>query len=202
MIFCACDPDTKTPAFALFNQTRLAASLLLKSTKSEHWLVQLPELIDSWRPELLVIENQWVPNTRGNSAAIPTILNLAAARGMIEAMFLFRNIPNELVNPLAWQRTLGGSALGRQALKTHSLIKATSIAGHKITNDHVADAINIGLWWASIRASERGWTPQKITERNLAAAPSPNTASQNKVLTIRRKPPKSGLRAAHFLEVP
>jgi hypothetical protein len=28
MIFCACDPDMKIPAFALLSQTRLAASLL------------------------------------------------------------------------------------------------------------------------------------------------------------------------------
>jgi hypothetical protein len=146
----SCDPDTQTPAFALYEAGMLASWEMLFARRT-HWLEKLQPLIDSWKPHLLVIENQFIPVTKTANQDFPksvqSIFALVAARGMIEGLFQLSGVPGQLVEPFDWQRTLGGSGLGRTALKERSLLKASDIAGCPIANHNLADAINIGYWW-------------------------------------------------------
>jgi hypothetical protein len=151
MRICACDPDTDTPAFALFIDTGLLNWCLLRS-KKRHWMHLLKVLLDEWMPDLLLIENQYIPPGQGREPSrVQSIFSLVAARGMIQGAFLLAGIPAVLIEPFSWQKSLGGSRLGRESLKRLSVIKASDIAGTPIENHNVADAINIGYYWVKER---------------------------------------------------
>lgn len=146
MIVCACDPDTQTPAFAVFNDTNLVHyDCFLAKTK--HWLFKIEGLIIMCKPDLLVIEAQFIPSTRDGFRRFQSISELCAARGMVQAIFNMKNIPSVLAHPFKWQKSLGGSFKGRDALKQLSQIKASDIAGVPIANINIADAICIGDWY-------------------------------------------------------
>ena len=70
---------------------------------------------------------------------------------MIQGAFLLAGIPAVLIEPFSWQKSLGGSRLGRDSLKRLSVIKASDIAGTPIENNNLADAINIGYYWVKER---------------------------------------------------
>ncbi|HOV88044.1 MAG TPA: hypothetical protein PLM79_16935 [Syntrophobacteraceae bacterium] len=152
MIICACDPDCRTPAFALFDGTRLMKWKLLDTGRTGHIDRVLPDIqaiIDAWRPGLLVIENQYLPTGPEAAKRFKPVSQLVAARGMITAIFAISNIEYRLIEPFAWQKTLGGAGLGRDQLKRRSILKATDIAGALIEDHNVADAINIGYFYAT-----------------------------------------------------
>jgi hypothetical protein len=146
MIICACDPDTQTPAFAIYNKTRLIHYDCL-IPKLNHWVFNLDGIITMCKPELLVIEAQFIPPNAGGIRRFQSIAELCAARGMVQALFLVRGIPSVLIHPFQWQKSLGGSCKGREALKRSSQIKAADIAGAPIANINTADAICIGDWY-------------------------------------------------------
>jgi Holliday junction resolvasome RuvABC endonuclease subunit len=146
MILCACDPDTRTPAFALFDGTKLIEWQILKG-QIDRLLPEVKYLIDTWHPELLVIENQFLP-AMDALRKFRSVSQLVSARAMIMAVFILSGIPYQVIEPFAWQRTLGGAKLGRDQLKHRSILKASDIAREKIENDNIADAINMGFWFA------------------------------------------------------
>jgi len=146
MKFCSCDPDTQTPAFAIFDNLRLIQWDCFVS-RDTHWLHQVEQFIRQHKPDLLVIEAQFIPPNRAGIRRFQSISELCAARGMVQAIFSMKNIPSVLVHPFHWQKSLGGSLKGRDALKQLSQIKATDIAGVPIANINIADAICIGDWW-------------------------------------------------------
>jgi len=149
MLVCACDPDVRTPAFALFdsgNGPRLLKWHLLRGP-TRKWLPDVRSLMELWNPHLLVIENQYLPPTKDGSRHFRSIARLISARAMITGVCLLMEIPYELIEPFAWQKALGGSNLGREQLKKISLIKAADISGEPISNHNIADAINMGYWW-------------------------------------------------------
>lgn len=147
MILCACDPDTRTPAFALFDGTKLIEWKLLKG-RIDRLLPEVRLLVDTWQPDLLVIENQFLP-AMDAPHRFRSVSGLVSARAMIVAVFVMAGVPWQMVEPFAWQRTLGGSRLGRDQLKERSMLKASDIARERIVNHNVADAINIGFWFAA-----------------------------------------------------
>lgn len=150
MILCACDPDCHTPAFAIFNGLKLMKWELLRTGRSGHIDRVFPgikAIIQTWRPALLVIENQYLPTGPEAARRFKPVSQLVAARSMITAVFIMANIEYRLVEPFAWQRTLGGAGLGREQLKRRSILKASDIAGAKIEDHNIADAINIGHWY-------------------------------------------------------
>ena len=152
MIVCACDPDTTTPAFAVFNDLRLSDWRLLKG-KTSLLLQDVKALVEIWRPDLLVIENQYLPPTRNAVKRFRSVSQLVSARAMITAVFILAGTDFQLVEPFSWQRSLGGAGLGRDQLKELSVLKASDIAGKKIQDHNVADAINLGYWWVSTQRS-------------------------------------------------
>ncbi len=68
---------------------------------------------------------------------------------MITAVFILSGVECRIIEPFAWQQTLGGSGLGRDKLKALSILKASAIAGERIDDHNLADAINMGFWWAA-----------------------------------------------------
>jgi Holliday junction resolvasome RuvABC endonuclease subunit len=162
MILCSCDPDCRTPAFAVFDGLRLMKWKLLNAGRTGHidrLFPSIREIIEAFRPELLVIENQYLPSGPEAARRFKPVSQLVAARGMITAIFVISNVDYRLVEPFAWQKSLGGADLGREQLKRRSVLKASDIAGEAIQNHNVADAINMGFWFVkrsrlSIKAAE------------------------------------------------
>ena len=146
MKICSCDPDTQTPAFAVFDDLHLIHWDCLV-TRDTHWLHQVEQLIQRHHPELLVIEAQFLPPSRDGLRRFLSIAELCAARGMVQAMFALHGIPSVLAHPFEWQRSLGGSLRGRDALKHLAKLKASDITRVPIANINIADAICIGDWW-------------------------------------------------------
>ena len=146
MVVCACDPHTKRPAFAFFNEGRLLSWRLLNGTSRE-WLHEVKAIVDAEQPELLVIENQYLPPSIDAVRRFRSVTKLVSARAMITAVFILSGIPYEIVEPFAWQRSLGSSNLGTEELKRLSIIKASDIAEQNIDDHNIADAINLGFWW-------------------------------------------------------
>ncbi len=120
MKICSCDPDTKTPAFALFTGGTLSTWSCLRS-RIPHWMHALKTLLSEWTPELLLIENQYLPPRQVRPTRVQSIFSLVAARGMSQGAFLLAGIPAILIEPFSWQETLGGSRLGRETLKQLSV---------------------------------------------------------------------------------
>lgn len=152
MMVCACDPDCSTPAFALFSDKKLVHWELLKTGKGgriEKALSDIKAIIDMWRPELLVIENQYLPPGLEGVRRFRSVSRLVAARAMITAVFAISHIEYQIIEPFTWQRTLGGSRLGRDQLKNRSMLKASDIAGQAIEDHNLADAINLGYWFVT-----------------------------------------------------
>lgn len=152
MILCSCDPDCKTPAFAVFRDVKLVKWVLLKTGRRgriDRIMPDIKGIIDTWRPALLVIENQYLPGGPEAARRFKAVSQLVAARATIAAVFAMSNIGHRLIEPFAWQRSLGGAELGRDQLKRRSILKAGDIAGARIDNHNVADAINIGYWFVS-----------------------------------------------------
>lgn len=145
MIICACDPDTRTPAFAFFDGMKLIGWKLLEGRITE-LLPEVRSIVETWSPKLLIIENQYLPATGNAANRFRSVSQLVAARAMIMAVFILSGIDWRLADPFAWQRTLGGSSLGREQLKILSMKKASDIAGKPIENHNIADAINLGYW--------------------------------------------------------
>lgn len=146
MVVCACDPHTKTPAFAFFNEGKLLSWYLLKGT-SPQWLLDVKTMVDAHQPELLIIENQYLPLSIDAVRRFRSVTKLVSARAMITAVFILSGIDYEVVEPFAWQRTLGTSRLGTEELKRLSIIKACDVAQQMIEDHNIADAINLGYWW-------------------------------------------------------
>lgn len=146
MILCACDPDTRTPAFALFEGMKLVESRLLKG-RIEELLPEVRLLIETWHPDFLVVENQFLPAVDALHR-FRSVSRLVSARAMITAVFILSGIPYRIIEPFAWQQTLGGARLGRDQLKQRSMLKASDIAREKVENHNLADAINLGFWFA------------------------------------------------------
>ena len=144
MRICSVDPDVDSPAFALFVDGKLKNWNAMKAKKFQ-WLPLVPQLIELWQPDLLVIEDQYLPRMMTDRAK--SIFQLVSARAMICGCFILAGIPWETVQPFSWQQSLGGSRLGRDQLKQRSFIVASDIAGFKIENEHIADAISMGQWF-------------------------------------------------------
>lgn len=159
MILCSCDPDCNTPAFAVFHDMKLTNWELLRAGRGgdiDRLLPDIKAIIDTWRPGMLVIENQYLPPGPEGASRFRAISRLIAARAMITAVFVISNIDYRVVEPFAWQRTLGSSKIGRDQLKRCSILKASDIAGVRIEDHNVADAINIGHWFlANYRLTRR-----------------------------------------------
>jgi hypothetical protein len=146
MVLCACDPHTKTPAFAFFDEGKFLSWRLLNGT-SRQWLHELKAIVDADRPELLIIENQYLPPYIDAVRRFRSVTMLVSARAMITAVFILSGIRYEIVEPFDWQRSLGSSNLGTEELKRLSIIKASDIAQQNIDDHNIADAINLGFWW-------------------------------------------------------
>jgi hypothetical protein len=147
-IICACDPHTSTPAFAIFQGRKLLAKALIKG-ESAKLLFEIKTAIDIWRPSLLIIENQYLPLSIDAIRRFRSVSSLIAARAMITAVFILSDVECRVVEPFAWQTSLGGSGLGRDKLKALSVLKASAIAGERIDDHNLADAINMGFWYAA-----------------------------------------------------
>ncbi len=154
-VICACDPHTTTPAFALFSGQKLAHWELLQG-EIEELLPKIGTIIERWQPHLLVIENQYLPMSIDAVRRFRSLSSLISARAMISAVFILSGVNCELVEPFAWQQTLGGSTLGRDRLKALSVLKATGIAGERIDDHNIADAINLGFWWIRTHPDRAG----------------------------------------------
>lgn len=147
-IICACDPHTSSPAFAIFQGRKLLAKKVITGEPAK-LLFEIREAIDTWRPSLLVIENQYLPLSIDAIRRFRSVSSLIAARAMITAVFILSGVECRIIEPFAWQQTLGGSGLGRDKLKALSILKASAIAGERIDDHNLADAINMGFWWAA-----------------------------------------------------
>ncbi|MCK8604404.1 hypothetical protein [Desulfoferrobacter suflitae] len=168
MIYCACDPDVSTPAFAVFNGIKLVTWKLFRGSPGK-WLPKVRGVIEIWQPELLVIENQYLPASIDACRRFRSVSRLVSARAMITAAFILAGIDYEVVEPFAWQKSLGGSSLGREQLKAVSMLKASEIAGRPIDDHNVADSINIGYWWFTTNRFKRGAKRKKRHEAILPA---------------------------------
>jgi hypothetical protein len=146
MVVCACDPHARNPAFAFFDEERFLSWHLLSGT-SRQWLTELKAIVDAKGPELLVIENQYLPPSIDAVRRFRSVTKLVSARAMITALFILSGIRYEIVEPFVWQRSLGGSNLSTEELKRLSIIKASDIAHQNIDDHNIADAINLGFWW-------------------------------------------------------
>lgn len=151
-VICACDPDTTTPAFAVYSGEKLSHWELLRGTIGK-LLPEIKTIIDRWHPELLVIENQYLPMSIDAIRRFRSLSSLISARAMITAVFVLSGVNYKLVEPFSWQQTLGGSTLGRDRLKALSVLKATGIAGQRIEDHNLADAINMGFWWVKTQGA-------------------------------------------------
>jgi hypothetical protein len=149
-IICACDPHTSTPAFAVFQGRKLVAKKVLAGEPAK-LLPEIKTAIDTWHPNLFIIENQYLPLSIDAIRRFRSVSSLIAARAMITAVFILSEVDCRIVEPFAWQQTLGGSGLGRDRLKALSVLKASAIAGERIEDHNLADAINLGFWYAANR---------------------------------------------------
>ena len=147
-IICACDPHTSSPAFAIFQGRKLLAKKVITGEPAK-LLFEIKAAIDTWHPSLLVIENQYLPLSIDAIRRFRSVSSLIAARAMITAVFILSGVECRIIEPFAWQQTLGGSGLGRDKLKALSILKASAIAGERIDDHNLADAINMGFWWAA-----------------------------------------------------
>lgn len=164
MIICSCDPDTQTPAFAIYEDKHIRFWDCFMSG-DEHWLHRVESLIRKTRPELLVIEAQFIPSGKEGHRRFKSVSELCAARGAIQAIFRLHGIESVLAQPYAWQQSLGGSRAGRDALKRLSKIKASAITGVPIENINTADAICIGDWWVQTMLREHIAAAKKLRMR-------------------------------------
>jgi hypothetical protein len=161
-VICACDPDTVSPAFAIFSGGNLSywnalggKRLKIDRLKAEGKIIspmgsllsEVEVIIDQWQPDLLVIENQYLPPSADAATRFRSLSRLISVRAMITAVFILAGIRHELVEPFSWQRSLGGSRLGRDELKRLSMLKASDIARQDIQDHNLADAINLGFYW-------------------------------------------------------
>lgn len=169
MILCACDPDTQTPAFAVYAGKHILFWDCLV-TKTDHWLHQVATIISRHNPELLVIESQFIPPNKDGIRRFKSIAELCAARGAIQAVFRLHGIPSVLAHPFEWQQSLGGSRAGRDALKRLSKIKAGDITGMPISNINTADAICIGDWWVKTRMRQFQQEIRNVKSKRTATA--------------------------------
>jgi Holliday junction resolvasome RuvABC endonuclease subunit len=152
MILCACDPDCRTPAFAIFSDLKLLKWELLDTGRTgdiDRVFPGIRAIIETFRPGLLVIENQYLPTGPEAARRFKPVSQLVAARAMITAIFAKANIEYRLIEPFSWQQTLGGANLGREQLKRRSILKASDIARASIEDHNVADAINMGYWYVT-----------------------------------------------------
>jgi len=152
-IICACDPHTSSPAFAIFQGRKLLAKKVITGEPAK-LLFEIKAAIDTWHPSLLVIENQYLPLSIDAIRRFRSVSSLIAARAMITAVFILSGVECRIIEPFAWQQTLGGSGLGRDKLKALSILKASAIAGERIDDHNLADAINMGFWWAAAQNGE------------------------------------------------
>ena len=148
MITCACDPDTNRPAFCIY-QDKTPTQWFSLQSNGKHWLHNLQEIIDRFSPHILIIENQYLPKTPDAGRRFRSVANLVSARSVIQCVFALAGIPDQLIEPFAWQQTLGGSGLARHNLKQLSMLKASDLVNQSITDHNIADAINIGFWWVT-----------------------------------------------------
>jgi hypothetical protein len=146
MVVCACDPHTKRPAFAFFDEGKFLSWHLLNGT-SRQWLHELKAIVEAKQPQLLIIENQYLPLSIDAIRRFRSVTKLVSARAMITAVFILSGIRYEIVEPFTWQRSLGASNLGTEELKRLSIIKASEVAQQNIDDHNIADAINLGAWW-------------------------------------------------------
>lgn len=190
----ACDPDCRTPAFAVFDGTRLRHWQLLQAGRAGHVERVFPDIeaiIGAWRPRLLVIESQYLPSGAEAARRFQAVSRLVEARGMIAAIFAVSNIDHRLVAPFAWQSSLGGAALGREQLKRRSILKASKIAGARIEDHNVADSINIGYWFVTAQRFGRKVSEcVRRADRRAGSAPSaaagPGVGRSTKIVSMRR----------------
>jgi Holliday junction resolvasome RuvABC endonuclease subunit len=145
-VICACDPDTVSPAFAIFSGGNLAYWNAPRG-RMDSLLSEVKVLIEQWQPDLLVIENQYLPPSADAARRFRSLSRLISARAMITAVFVLAGIRHELVEPFSWQRSLGESRLGRDELKRLSMLKASDIARQEIQDHNLADAIKLGFWF-------------------------------------------------------
>lgn len=146
MVVCACDPHARNPAFAFFEEETFLSWHLLNGTSRE-WLTELKVIVDAKGPELLVIENQYLPPSIDAVRRFRSVTRMVSARAMITALFILSGIRYEIVEPFAWQRSLGCSNPCTEELKRLSIIKASDITQQNIEDHNIADAINLGFWW-------------------------------------------------------
>jgi len=155
MVVCACDPHARNPAFAFFDEEKLLSWHLLNGTSRE-WLTELRAIVEAKCPELLVIENQYLPPSIDAVRRFRSVTRIVSARAMITAVFILSGIRYEIVEPFTWQRSLGGSNPGTDELKRLSIVKACDIARQNIDDHNIADAINLGFWWIRTHPDRAG----------------------------------------------
>ncbi|MCP4599226.1 MAG: hypothetical protein GY847_01595 [Proteobacteria bacterium] len=155
MIFCAIDPETKYPAFAVFDNTKLIERGVVKMKRKEGgihpaFFYKFTEL--ALQTEALIIEDQWIPI--GRSELFKSVSYLVAARAKVEVHWDRQQKRVCRIMPYRWQN----EALSRprernlktEEARTRSCIVASKIAREKIDNHNIAAAVCIGHWFGSI----------------------------------------------------
>lgn len=155
MNLCAFDPETKSPAFAVFVDGALTEYGRLHRTRNwDRYKDDLVALAET--STCCVIEDQYVPpisenllrrvGTKELAAIVAksvSAIKIGFVRGEIATIFRTFCLPVMFIPPFRWQRCLR-PAKTRIELKRMSKIRASDIAGVPITDDNVSDAICIG----------------------------------------------------------
>ncbi len=182
MIFCAIDPETKFPAFAVFDNTRLVDRGVVKMKKKEggidpgffHKFTALAS-----QTEALIIEDQWIPV--GRSELFKSVSYLVAARAKVEVHWDRQQKRVCRVMPYRWQNEAltrpGERRLKSDEARERSCVIASKIAREKIENHNIAAAVCLGHWFGSM------YRMQKDEAFGLAA----DTHKKDKPIRTRRR---------------
>lgn len=141
------DQATNLTGYAVFTNSKLKKYGLIDCHKlsgderSEKMITEIYSLIDSIKPDAVVIENVQ------SQVNISAVIMLARLQGAIIGYCYKKNIPWKMYLPTQWRKIIGikqGKGIKRGELKAQSLEFVKTITTNPVGED-VAEAIAIGF---------------------------------------------------------
>lgn len=141
LLVVACDPGTKSCAFAVFKDGELIKTVKVKST-FDKIRAFFDEINDEFKERfLLVIEDQYL------SLNVHTLKKLVEIRTTVIVIARLSGAENcIIINPQKWQQAELGlhTRAKRVQRKRLSCFIASSIIGRRVKDNDIADAVCIG----------------------------------------------------------
>ena len=137
MLVVACDPGTKHCAFAVYRRGKLIETVKVKST-----FEKIKSFFESIGQDFtLIVEDQYL------NLNVHTLKKLVEIRTMVIVLArLYRATKCLIIPPQKWQRVELGLHIKskREQRKKVAKVIASSIAGEKVKDSDIADAVCIG----------------------------------------------------------